>query len=335
MQCKVLKKSQELQQYTNNGVQMMFFNLVCADKTKFYNLRVYQKHKFNNISVGRCYKFINTINKGENRYWVVASSLIAFTSRVDVPEELLKNIPLLPEETPITGVKRKLNEATACDERSTITGKVVQASPVKYRREHLAVRLLNIKDPSGTAKVCLFGDNAEMNFEVNDGVEISGLYRKTYMGKQQLTSSRVTTCRFQDVEGISITSTDLMDDDDFLPDDIDGKRTVKITVTDIMDFDVYHCCPSRGCYDKKLVNKKCPTCGREEEQEKKSCRVQLLYSTSEKTNQKITIWRPTLSEIIKQEVNLGSSDEFLEQISSLLPISFEADIIDNKLQNIK
>lgn len=43
MQCKVLKKSQELQQYTNNGVQMMFFNLVCADKTKFYNLRVYQK----------------------------------------------------------------------------------------------------------------------------------------------------------------------------------------------------------------------------------------------------------------------------------------------------
>lgn len=96
---------------------MMFFNLVCADKTKFYNLRVYQKHKFNNISVGRCYKFINTINKGENRYWVVASSLIAFTSRVDVPEELLKNIPLLPEETPITGVKRRLNEATACDER--------------------------------------------------------------------------------------------------------------------------------------------------------------------------------------------------------------------------
>lgn len=105
---------------------MMFFNLVCADKTKFYNLRVYQKHKFNNISVGRCYKFINTINKGENRYWVVASSLIAFTSRVDVPEEMLKNIPLLPEETPVTGVKRKLNETTACYERSTVTGKIVQ-----------------------------------------------------------------------------------------------------------------------------------------------------------------------------------------------------------------
>nr|XP_034314251.1 uncharacterized protein LOC109619864 [Crassostrea gigas] len=218
--------------------------------------------------------------------------------------------------------------------RPPLTWYIFKASPVKYRREHLAVRLLNIKDPSGTAKICLFGDNAEMNFEVNDGVEISGLYRKTYMGKQQLTSSRVTTCRFQDVEDISITSTDLMDDD-FLPDDMDGKRTVKITVTDIMDFDVYHCCSSRGCYDKKLVNKKCPTCGSEEEQEKKSCRVQLLYSTSEKTNQKITIWRPTLSEIIKQEVNLGSSDEFLEQISSLLPISFEADIIDNKLQNIK
>lgn len=76
-----------------------------------------------------------------------------------------------------------------------LTWYIFKASPVKYTREHLAVRLLNIKDPSGTAKVCLFGDNAEMNFEVNDGVEISGLYRKTYMGKQQLTSSRVTTCR--------------------------------------------------------------------------------------------------------------------------------------------
>lgn len=76
-----------------------------------------------------------------------------------------------------------------------LTWYIFKASPVKYRREHLAVRLLNVKDPSGTAKVCLFGDNAEMNFEVNDGVEISGLYRKTYMGKQQLASSRVTTCR--------------------------------------------------------------------------------------------------------------------------------------------
>ncbi|XP_062586787.1 uncharacterized protein LOC134248381 isoform X3 [Saccostrea cucullata] len=314
---------------------MMFFNLVCADRTQFYSLRVYQKHKFNNISVGRSYKFINAVNKGQNKYWVVASSLIAFTSGVDVPEQMVKQIPLLPEEQPLTGVKRKLNEASLSDERSTITGKSVQASPVKYRRENLAVRLLNIKDPSGTAKVCLFGDNAEMNFEVDDGVEISGLYRKTYMGKQQLTSSRATTCRFQDVEGISIAPTDIMDDDDFLPDDRCGKKSIKIQVTDIMDFDVYHCCPSRGCYDKKLVNNKCPTCGREEEQEKKSCRVQLLYSTCEKTNQKITIWKGTLSDIIKQEINLASNDDFLEQISGLLPISFEADIIDNKFVNIK
>lgn len=124
---------------------MMFFNLVCADKTKFYNLRVYQKHKFNNISVGRCYKFINTINKGENRYWVVASSLIAFTSRVDVPEELLKNIPLLPEETPITAVKRKLNEATACDERyknvSTSFNFLVIIIKI-FKKERLIVNML-------------------------------------------------------------------------------------------------------------------------------------------------------------------------------------------------
>jgi hypothetical protein len=84
-----------------------------------------------------------------------------------------------------------------------------------------------------------------------------------------------------------------------------------------------------------LVNNKCPTCGREEEQEKKSCRVQLLYSTCDKTNQKITVWKGTLSDIIKQEINLASNDDLLEQISSLLPISFEADIIDNKFVNIK
>lgn len=105
---------------------MMFFNLVCVDKMKFYNLRVYQKYKFNNIFVGRCYKFINIINKGENRYWVVVSSLIAFILRVDVFEELLKNILFLLEEMLIIGVKRKLNEVIVCDERLIIIGKVVQ-----------------------------------------------------------------------------------------------------------------------------------------------------------------------------------------------------------------
>lgn len=40
---------------------------------------------------------------------------------------------------------------------------IFKASPIKFRREHLAVRLLNIKNSSGTAEVCLFRDNAEMN----------------------------------------------------------------------------------------------------------------------------------------------------------------------------
>lgn len=47
----------------------------------------------------------------------------------------------------------------------------LKVTTVKYRREHLAVRLLNIKNLSATAKVCLLWDNAEMNFEVNDCVK--------------------------------------------------------------------------------------------------------------------------------------------------------------------
>ena len=46
---------------------------------------------------------------------------------------------------------------------------------MKYRKGDLPVRVLNFKDQSGAAKVCLFGDNAEMAFEVDDGLQISGL----------------------------------------------------------------------------------------------------------------------------------------------------------------
>ena len=104
----------------------MYFNLIGCDGSLFHTLRVYQKSKFNTMAVGRSYKFGEVVQKPDGKFWVVASSMIALTAKVEVPEEILDNIPPLPEELPPTGIKRKLTDASTSDERSTVTGKIIQ-----------------------------------------------------------------------------------------------------------------------------------------------------------------------------------------------------------------
>ena len=72
----------------------------------------------------------------------------------------------------------------------------MQISPVKRRRNGtLIVRSLALKDNSGMAKVCLFENEAEMDFQREKCVEVTSVYAKTYMGKSQLTASTVTKCQ--------------------------------------------------------------------------------------------------------------------------------------------
>lgn len=69
---------------------------------------------------------------------------------------------------------------------------------MRYRQEGaLAVRSLLIKDQKDTAKVCLFGPNAETNYASGDCVKVSAVYPKTYYQKLQLTTSPASTCEVQ------------------------------------------------------------------------------------------------------------------------------------------
>lgn len=118
-----MKKSAEMQSYLNNGNKMHYFNVIGANEDKLYEMRIYQKAKFRDINVGRSYKIIDAVHKGGDKYWVVASSLIAFTPVVNVKEGPL---PHLPEDAPTGGTKRKLADAQSCDDKSTVKGKIVQ-----------------------------------------------------------------------------------------------------------------------------------------------------------------------------------------------------------------
>lgn len=67
-----------------------------------------QKAKYNVIKEGTSFKFSNLVKKDEELYWATASSVIAYTSIVEVNEDTEKTPPSLPEERPIGGLEQDL-----------------------------------------------------------------------------------------------------------------------------------------------------------------------------------------------------------------------------------
>lgn len=107
---------------------MVYFNVLGLCGETFTHIRVYQKAKYNVIKEGTSFKFSNLVKKDEELYWATASSVIAYTSIVEVNEDTEKNPPSLREERPIGGLEQDLKGALNSPEKSTITGKVVMVS---------------------------------------------------------------------------------------------------------------------------------------------------------------------------------------------------------------
>ena len=102
--------------------EMTYFSMVAyASTAHFVNIRCYQKHRFSALTIGRTYNFNGMVEKDVNNYWMVSSSTAGLTSKVDLPVEL--NAPLLPEDMPKAGMKRKLNVALSLGSelKSTVT----------------------------------------------------------------------------------------------------------------------------------------------------------------------------------------------------------------------
>ena len=55
-------------------------------------------------------------------------------------------------------------------------------SPVKSLSDGRALRHLGLKDQSGLAKVCLFEQTAERDYEPEDVVQVTNVYKKQYLG---------------------------------------------------------------------------------------------------------------------------------------------------------
>lgn len=92
---------------------------------------------------------------------------------------------------------------------------------------------------------------------------------------------------------------------------------------------------SAACRKKKMVNNQCPVCNNTNSSDT-TFRAFFLYSTSEKSDQKITLFQSTLEKILKQTITYTNKDNIIDFIIGKLPIQFSAAIsASNTLYNIE
>ncbi|XP_064597433.1 uncharacterized protein LOC135463899 [Liolophura sinensis] len=330
-----MRKSSELQGYEHRRENklMQYFNAVGIEETgQFIHLRVYQIHRLDFVKTERTYNLGNVIKKSKNNYWIVRDSTIGLTGSSCENFEVAKlNCPLLPEDE--SGF-RTLEEALESYERSTVTVKVAQVSPVKYRDNFLAIRSLSAKDSSNkTVKIDLFGNHAEKNYAKNDVVKLTSVYKKVYRNRIQLSLSKTSDVQFMPPESLQIA----IGDDDYLSDsDFEDTPLDTFKITECLGCHIYNCCDKPACYEKKLNDDgTCRTCAERPERQMKTCRATFKYLTeASRSPIQITLFKPTLSILLQENVDLTSWDTFETQIANALPICFKCKISEGKFYNI-
>ncbi|KAJ8300230.1 hypothetical protein KUTeg_005733 [Tegillarca granosa] len=340
IQLKIMKKSDAILTYMNNKTQkqMKYFNLIGVNGKEVYHIRVYLMSKFDMFTKGMCYKFQNVIQKSENELWVTSSSAVAYTGLVDTEEDII--LPPLPEENPKDGQNLSIQSAIKSPSKSVVTGKIVKVSPIKHVQEGtLPVKSLILKDKTATAKVCLFGKNAELNFEMGNMVEVSAVYPKVYCNVTQLTSTALTKCQFlppnDEIDLLHEEENNQWKNDaDFQEEKVDEQENIQLT--DIINVDIYDVCQNDACRNKKLINNTCPSCKGTDAKMVKYFKVIFMYQTDKKEDQKITLFKNTISNIIKMDLDFNSKEDVIQFLVEKLPIQCTASITpNNTLYNIK
>lgn len=73
---------------------------------------------------------------------------------------------------------------------------LLQVSPIKHGQNGtLPIKSLILKDKTATAKICLFGKNAKLDYRPGNMLEVSGVYPKEYRNVTQLASTKTTKCQ--------------------------------------------------------------------------------------------------------------------------------------------
>ncbi|XP_056015314.1 uncharacterized protein LOC130052971 [Ostrea edulis] len=325
-----MKKSEQLLHYNNakTNKEMKYFNLVGAEGDNALIVRCYITSKFNTIEPGLSFRFQNLTARGKSEYWVTSKTMISYTSIVDVSPDIV--LPYLPENLPPDGLSHSLQEALNSPEKSSVMGKIVKVSPIKYVRDgNLAVKSLFLKDNSTVAKVCLFDKLAENEYAEGNNLQITAVYPKKYLGVEQLTSTAFTKCQFlSDQNFPDKTEEDFQrfqSDGDFLDSTSDLMPSL-VTLTDILDIDIYDVCGNGACKEKKMIKEKCPVCGGHTKKVEKNIRVTFLFSTESKRDEKATIFKDTLKEVMKDTFTIESKAACLSVLLEKLPIKFKSQV---------
>ncbi|XP_078313431.1 uncharacterized protein LOC111105609 isoform X2 [Crassostrea virginica] len=327
---RVMKKSQQLLHYNNTKTnkEMKYFNFVGAEGDNAVTVKCYITSKFNTIEPGLSFRFQNLTPRGKSEYWATSKTMISYTSTVDVNPDIV--LPYLPENLPPDGLSQSLQEALNSSEKSIIMGKIVKVSPIKYVRDgNLAVKSLLLKDNSTVAKVCLFDKLAEGEYEEGSNLQITAVYAKKYLNFEQLTSTAQTKCQFlSDQNFPNKTEEDFQrfqSDGDFLDSTSELMPSI-VTLTNILDMDIYDVCSNDACREKKMIKEKCPVCGGHKKKAEKNIRVTFLFSTESKKDQKATIFKDTLQEIVKDKIPIESKAACSSVLLEKLPVVFKSQI---------
>jgi hypothetical protein len=71
-----------------------------------------------------------------------------------------------------------------------------------------------------------------------------------------------------------------------------------------------------------MVKDKCPVCGGKDKKSEKNIRVTFLYSTESKRDERSTVFKDTLREIMKDNFKVESKSACLSALLEMLPIKF-------------
>lgn len=81
-----------------------------------------------------------------------------------------------------------------------------------------------------------------------------------------------------------------------------------------------------ACKEKKMIKEKCPVCGGHTKKVEKNIRVTFLFSTESKRDEKATIFKDTLKEIMKDTFTIESKAACLSVLLEKLPIKFKSQV---------
>ncbi|XP_052799343.1 uncharacterized protein LOC128230956 [Mya arenaria] len=223
---------------------------------------------------------------------------------------------------------------SSCD----IIAKVVQTSPLKYRRNgELPIKFLALQDTpnEGPVKIALFGEDAQRDFNEGDVLSVTQTYR--WKDTQTLSTKKSTKIEYLPQDSLILQQTGpCFNDDDFSADTTNslGSEPEEFQIMGITSAHKYQCCPNSECRNKKLENDSCPTCkGKSLTRQTYFSAAQVVLRRSDGSYEMRKIFHTDLKLLCEMpDLNTMEEDPALYQfLTGLLPINARGLFLNGKI----